>query len=601
MNRTTAVITTILALLLAVPRDATADPIDDATAVVLDPNARPVDKLAAMKRLERAGIDARRAVPALVGQMDRGPKEVRDAALATLYHVAGPSETMRQVHAFPPDFDLDDELRRRVLESVTGWRFADTLKTVLASNGPYAPRVALDVAHELARTDPAGLKALPDAKRTDLIRSLNELDKTDPSARTLLVDLVEQLGPTSGGEAAQLLLRVAADDGRHSDADLRERAGRLLAAALEPKSRTSGAIAAVAAGLVDPDSKVAAIARTMVPKDAPDAFKPAVADAVAGRIAGGGDPDAVALLKRYDVDAATFTQAVQRRMGFANDAQRLLLVRALLRADVAPGAVVALPGLRWQVTHALGRPAELAEEVAVARRRAQEGLAAIVPDAAAVETADALTAAATELLAAPAVRGDAARVLAGAVDQGLKLAPSTIHAFEVDRGELARQLLSRLAVGKPEVQLSAARMLAVVGVPDDPGQTRAALGRLLRSSDPALRSAAAEALGTPAARDLARVPELLRDLSAEAPGARRVAARQIQSLAVDAPPEITALLVRATDAWDMATREGLRLALEGSFATARPPKEVPTTLAASSNPDATTRAYARAALRQLPP
>jgi hypothetical protein len=78
-----------------------------------------------------------------------------------------------------------------------------------------------------------------------------------------------------------------------------------------------------------------------------------------------------------------------------------------------------------------------------------------------------------------------------------------------------------------------------------------------------------------------------------------VAARQIQSLGLDAP-DVTALLVRATDAGDLATREGLRLALEGSFATARPPREVLATLAESSNPDATTRAYARAALRQLP-
>src|SRR4051812_22971751 len=247
MPHTTKQITTTLALLLlllaTLPARAAVDSIDEDTRDVLDPHAGPSTKLAALHRLADRGGDARRAIPALVQQTHRGSKLVRDTALETLYRVAGPQEAMRLITAFPADFDPTEALRQELLVAVTGWRSADTLRTLLASDVPGAPRAALAVAVELARADPAGLKSISEANRAGLVASLNAFDKFDPTARSAVLDLFGQSGPARG-PAVHLLLRIAADE--EVAAPLRDRAGPLLAAALDRPARTPDVVAALA-------------------------------------------------------------------------------------------------------------------------------------------------------------------------------------------------------------------------------------------------------------------------------------------------------------------------------------------------------------------
>ncbi|HEY7117028.1 MAG TPA: HEAT repeat domain-containing protein [Tepidisphaeraceae bacterium] len=126
--------------------------------------------------------------------------------------------------------------------------------------------------------------------------------------------------------------------------------------------------------------------------------------------------------------------------------------------------------------------------------------------------------------------------------------------------------------------------------------------RLCRNPDPDIRRTAADALGTQEARALAAVANVLADLRSNDPLTRSAAARRLESLGVE-PPELTAALVRAVDARDLASREGLILALERSYfdagdADAGDAVATLRTLAAT-DADPTQRAYARAALRQL--
>jgi hypothetical protein len=596
-----AMMAVILALLLA-PTARAADSIDDDTRYVADPHTGPAAKLSAMHRLAERGAEARRAVPALLRPTTRGTQVVRDAARQALVQVAGSEEAARLLADLnPAGGDALSVLRKRWLDGKVTWAATDELRQLIGGNVDRATELAADTVLKLVKTDPRGAAALGGNARRDLLAGVSRAATGAPKRHADFLDAVDLLGAANApAEAVHLLLRIAAANAPGGpDAEMGNRARRLLATTLDAETRCPSAIPGLVAGLADADPKVAALADTLAPRDAAVRIQSALADEIARR-AELGDLDPLPLLKRHDVDPATFAYAVRRRFE-ANEADtpRLHLLRALQRAGAAP-AVAQTQGLHALVVQCLGRPAVLAEQAARAQRLNRAGDRVAAPAPIDLTTADALADAAREVLLAGDTPHTAEQTLATAIGQGQALTPALVRAFKPDRRELADLLQPHLTQGPPAVRLSAAKMLAVVGVPADAADTRAALDALLRSTDPDLRRAAADALDTPAARDLVRIPDLLRDLAADAPGARQVAARQIQSLAVDSP-EIAALLVRATDQGDMATREGLRLALERSFATARPAKEVLAELAAATNRDATTRAYARAALRQLPP
>lgn len=596
-------ITTLFALLLLLGPTARAlDSIDDDTRYVADPHTGPAAKLSAMHRLAERGAEARRAIPALLRQTGSGMQVVRDAARDTLVRVAGFEEGSRLLAELPPaGDDALTVLRKRWLDGKVTWAATDELRQLMDNDADRATEFAADTVLKLARTDPRGAAGLTANARRDLLTGVSRAAAARPKRHAEFLDAVDVLGAAHApAEAVHLLLRIAAANGPGGpDPELGDRARQLLATALDAKNRSPGAIPGLAAGLADPG--VTALAQTLVPTDAIGPLKGALAYEVARR-AELGDFDPLALVKRNDVDPDTFAQAVRRRFESQQaDTTRLQLLRALQLAGAGP-AVAKTQGLHSLVVQCLGRPAVLAEQAARADFQLRAGVRITRPAPVDFATADALAAAARELLLAGNTPHTAEQALATAVGQGQTLTPALIRAFQPDRRELAGLLQPHLTQGSAGVRLSAVKTLAAVGVPADADatDTRAALDALVRSSDPDLRRAAAEALDTPAARDLVRVPDLLRDLTADAPGTRQVAARQLQSLAIESP-EIAALLVRATDQGDMATREGLRLALERSFATARPAKEVLAELAAATNRDATTRAYARAALRQLPP
>jgi hypothetical protein len=99
-----------------------------------------------------------------------------------------------------------------------------------------------------------------------------------------------------------------------------------------------------------------------------------------------------------------------------------------------------------------------------------------------------------------------------------------------------------------------------------------------------------------------RLSALLKDLRGNSPTLRLTAARQLDELGIE-PKALTAALVRAIERRDMPVREGLLLALERAHASGHDALEMLKLLAdtddAADNAAGPTRAYARAALREI--
>ncbi|HSI32246.1 MAG TPA: hypothetical protein VK986_01545, partial [Tepidisphaeraceae bacterium] len=102
--------------------------------------------------------------------------------------------------------------------------------------------------------------------------------------------------------------------------------------------------------------------------------------------------------------------------------------------------------------------------------------------------------------------------------------------------------------------------------------------------------------GTDDARRAAAGPGVLRDLRATDPAVRSKAAHLAHRLKL-AQPAVTAALVKAVDAGDMAAREGLVLALERAAAGGGSAADV--LAVADEEKDGTKRAYLRAARRAV--
>jgi hypothetical protein len=158
-----------------------------------------------------------------------------------------------------------------------------------------------------------------------------------------------------------------------------------------------------------------------------------------------------------------------------------------------------------------------------------------------------------------------------------------------------RLILGLLNDPDGDVRLQAARILQKSSVRGD-GVTGAWRKRL-DDPDERVRTLAAEVLGTADAERHARLRGLLIELKGETPEGRGRAALQLQEARLEAP-EIGAALVRAVRARDLAVREGLILAIEGSLGSGRTALEVLKELAAKES-DPARRACARAALREV--
>ncbi|HYE21131.1 MAG TPA: hypothetical protein VEA69_21975 [Tepidisphaeraceae bacterium] len=174
--------------------------------------------------------------------------------------------------------------------------------------------------------------------------------------------------------------------------------------------------------------------------------------------------------------------------------------------------------------------------------------------------------------------------------------PST-RALELlaPKGAAADGVAKALGSTDPGTREVSLRLLTLIG--RDRPETRAAVEPFLRSAIDRERELAAEVLGTDDARRTAAGPGVLRDLRAGDPAVRSKAAHLAHRLGLDRPA-VTAALVKAVDSGDMATREGLVLALERA-AAARAGSAVDVLATADEEKDVTKRAYLRAARRAV--
>ncbi|HEY7115611.1 MAG TPA: hypothetical protein VH475_03435 [Tepidisphaeraceae bacterium] len=153
------------------------------------------------------------------------------------------------------------------------------------------------------------------------------------------------------------------------------------------------------------------------------------------------------------------------------------------------------------------------------------------------------------------------------------------------------------AMFEPVVAPRTAAMAVIRVVPWYAPGSMAVISQLWRERDARVRADVANALGTPEARAMATMADVLADLRAPDPMTRSAAARRLESLDV-APPELTEALIRAVDARDLASREGLLIGIERAYFESADAITILRTLAASEG-DPARRAYARAALREV--
>ena len=187
------------------------------------------------------------------------------------------------------------------------------------------------------------------------------------------------------------------------------------------------------------------------------------------------------------------------------------------------------------------------------------------------------------------------RILSYIVARGTPPDDHLIRDLAPDPGKLGPMLLTPLN-GQSESQRDAAfSLLRRLG--SDAPEVREALQMQLRSDNERVRLTAADLLGDEQSRKIARAPGILLDLRSDDLRKRLVAAAAAHTLALD-DPAVTSALLRAVKNKDMLAREGLVLALEIADVKQSKALDVLNDLAQSST-DPTTRAYAKAALREI--
>jgi hypothetical protein len=186
-------------------------------------------------------------------------------------------------------------------------------------------------------------------------------------------------------------------------------------------------------------------------------------------------------------------------------------------------------------------------------------------------------------------------VLVRAIQERQVIHNSTLEEIRPHRREFTGgvwPILQGTDVAAIEIALNA---LAVTGYAGH--DVEAGLDRLLRNKEPTVRHAAARVLGTDRANVIARIPELIVALRSEQMVVRSNAARELHVLHAD-EPSVTQALVAAVERGDLLVREGLALALERAYQDKSRAFDVLKDLAQSAT-DPTTRAYAKAALREI--
>jgi hypothetical protein len=177
--------------------------------------------------------------------------------------------------------------------------------------------------------------------------------------------------------------------------------------------------------------------------------------------------------------------------------------------------------------------------------------------------------------------------------------PAAVTALRLDPVATCTRMIPHLREAVPARRLAALRILKSTGLvgPNIRPEIRPLIESLLDDPRDAIRYTAADVLGRTDILARAAIPELLVELSHDDPARRASAARRLDALAVE-PKEITAALVRATQDRNMPVRQGVILAIQQAYQSRQNSLQVLRQLAADDH-DPTTRAYARAALREI--
>ena len=199
------------------------------------------------------------------------------------------------------------------------------------------------------------------------------------------------------------------------------------------------------------------------------------------------------------------------------------------------------------------------------------------------------------LIAADVTRFDRYAVLQATIREGITQSRPVLERLDLDPKIVNPQIAQLLETTDVRVRVAACAVLKVTG-PTGDGVHRA-LETLLTDTDDAVCFTAAELLGRNDIMLRMQVPQLLKELRNDQLIRRMVAARRLDELGVE-PKEITTALRRAVDGRDMLVREGLIAALESAYAKRKTTLEM-LDQAATQQSDATSGAYARAALREI--
>jgi hypothetical protein len=406
---------------------------------------------------------------------------------------------------------------------------------------------------------------LDDDLATALIRDLDRLERADPHAyRTDAVNLVELLGPRRP-EAVPFLLRTSTIDQQHLD--LPPRGFPVAIRALAQPADDPDLLHALADAASDPDPRIASAALAYLEPRSDPAIGQALAPLVARN----------ALLGNYDFvrgpDSSLWIPPVRLAPTFAtalrsclNDAQRLRVLAAVYQTktfETVPDDHPLVREIATLTDTPLPTPA-----VPLFRQLLRRHLTTAYKAVRDAQQADKPTPA--DVLAT--LKSDP-RTLADALRPALESPDAS----------------TRLAVLNALTPLNPRTLMAISAVIERARYTDA---------DPAVRQFAATLLGDDRAQALARVPDWIADCRADSPTLRETAARQLHESGLF-PAPLTAALLRAVANRDMPAREGLLRALEQAHAAQSDP--LANLQQAAAADDSTTRAYAKAALRDLDP
>ncbi|MDB5320280.1 MAG: hypothetical protein JWN40_1911 [Phycisphaerales bacterium] len=530
-----------------------------AALVLLDPHAASADKFDACIRLRNLGDAAILAIPALARQSKYDQPHIREMAFGTLIRLVGYSEAVcLRGNIEDSSFDEGRMRLRTWILSVEIWEDGTRAGSPrFYTDGEWhraGVKAALLLWNKTHACPTDEIIGIDRATKSDLLNALAAgLSTFKPERRTLALRLGDALG-LEGPASVPLVLAGIADEDADARAIMQKHANELF----RPNSNDPGVVEGLVRAVTLPKQlpHVSAAADRCLETMGPRARSIAIDLTLARLIQG--YPEAMFTLVAWSANRSPLAEAVMA-LGAVPTGQRAQLAQLLT---------------------ALAKSPDDARNEAV-------GLLCADDRSLRDRTAG--------LIAADVARFDRHAVLKETVQAGVSQSPQLLARLELDPKIINPQIVPLLEAREVRVRFAACSVLKVTGITGD--GVSPALEALLADTDDSVCYAAAELLGRSDILIRLQIPPLLRELRNEVLIRRMVAARQLEELGVE-PKEITAALRRAVDRRDMAVREGLVAALESGYVKRKPTLEM-LDEAAGQQSDAASRAYARAALREL--